>query len=309
MNRLISAFVALVIALAVFSSVVFVVDQRQYAVVFAFGEIKQVIKEPGLHFKLPPPLQNVVFMDKRLQTIDVAGADRFITAEKKNLLVDWFVKWRVSDPRLFYVSFKGDNRLAQDSMTQKINSIARDEFARRTVSDVVSTDREAVMQSILKGVQEYGKSVGVDIIDVRLKRVDLLASVTESVYRRMEAERKRVANELRSTGAAEGEKSAPMLIVSAKLFWLMPTAMRRRSRVRAMPAPLTFMPKRSAAIRSSLHSGAPWKLIAHRSVIGRTCWCCSRTTISSNTCAARTAATPRRHRLPRPGAIASTMRR
>ena len=197
MNRLISAFVALVIALAVFSSVVFVVDQRQYAVVFAFGEIKQVIKEPGLHFKLPPPLQNVVFMDKRLQTIDVAGADRFITAEKKNLLVDWFVKWRVSDPRLFYVSFKGDNRLAQDSMTQKINSIARDEFARRTVSDVVSTDREAVMQSILKGVQEYGKSVGVDIIDVRLKRVD---------YRRMEAERKRVANELRSTGAAEGEK-------------------------------------------------------------------------------------------------------
>lgn len=206
MNRLISAFVALVIALAVFSSVVFVVDQRQYAVVFAFGEIKQVIKEPGLHFKLPPPLQNVVFMDKRLQTIDVAGADRFITAEKKNLLVDWFVKWRVSDPRLFYVSFKGDSRLAQDSMTQKINSIARDEFARRTVSDVVSTDREAVMQSILKGVQEYGKSVGVDIIDVRLKRVDLLASVTESVYRRMEAERKRVANELRSTGAAEGEK-------------------------------------------------------------------------------------------------------
>jgi membrane protease subunit HflC len=141
-----------------------------------------------------------------VRSIAEGGADRFITAEKKNLLVDWFVKWRIADPRLFYVSFKGDTRLAQDSMTQKINSIARDEFARRTVSDVVSTDREAVMQSILKGVQEYGKSVGVDIIDVRLKRVDLLASVTESVYRRMEAERKRVANELRSTGAAEGEK-------------------------------------------------------------------------------------------------------
>lgn len=209
-------------------------------------------------------------MDKRLQTIDVAGADRFITAEKKNLLVDWFVKWRVSDPRLFYVSFKGDSRLAQDSMTQKINSIARDEFARRTVSDVVSTDREAVMQSILKGVQEYGKSVGVDIIDVRLKRVDLLASVTESVYRRMEAERKRVANELRSTGAAEGEKSAPMPTVSAKSSWPMPTEMRRRSRVKAMPAPLTFMPMRLAVIHSSPHSGAPWRRIAHRSEIGRT---------------------------------------
>lgn len=206
MNRLVSLVVGLFIALAVLSSVVFVVDQRQYAVVFAFGEIKQVVREPGLHFKLPPPFQNVVFMDRRLQTIDVSGADRFITAEKKNLLVDWFVKWRIVDPQTFYVSFKGDMRSSQESMTQKINSIARDEFAKRTVSDVVASEREEVMKKIRVGMADYAKSIGVEIIDVRLKRVDLLAEISESVYRRMEAERKRVANELRSTGAAEGEK-------------------------------------------------------------------------------------------------------
>lgn len=206
MNRLVSLVVGLFIALAVFSSVVFVVDQRQYAVVFAFGEIKQVVREPGLHFKLPPPFQNVMFMDRRLQTIDVSGADRFITAEKKNLLVDWFVKWRIVEPQTFYVSFKGDMRTSQESMTQKINSIARDEFAKRTVSDVVASEREEVMKKIRDGMSDYAKSIGVEIIDVRLKRVDLLAEISESVYRRMEAERKRVANELRSTGAAEGEK-------------------------------------------------------------------------------------------------------
>ncbi len=206
MNRLVSLVVGLFIALAVLSSVVFVVDQRQYAVVFAFGEIKQVVREPGLHFKLPPPFQNVMFMDRRLQTIDVAGTDRFITAEKKNLLVDWFVKWRIVEPQTFYVSFKGDMRTSQESMTQKINAIARDEFAKRTVSDVVAGQREEVMQKIREDMASYAKSIGVEIIDVRLKRVDLLAEISESVYRRMEAERKRVANELRSTGAAEGEK-------------------------------------------------------------------------------------------------------
>lgn len=270
MNRLISALVALVIALAVLSSVVFVVDQRQYAVVFAFGEIKQVIKEPGLHFKLPPPLQNVIFMDKRLMTIDVAGADRFITAEKKNLLVDWFVKWRVSDPRLFYVSFKGDNRLAQDSMTQKINSIARDEFARRTVSDVVSTDREAVMQSILKGVQEYGRSVGVDIIDVRLKRVDLLASVTSLSTAAWRPSASAWPTNCARPAPPKARRSAPTPTASARWCWPMPTAKPRRSRVRAMPAPPTSMPTRSAAIRSLPRSGAAWRRIARRSATART---------------------------------------
>ncbi|KAA0179969.1 MULTISPECIES: protease modulator HflC [Cupriavidus] len=206
MNRLISYAIGLFIVLAIASSMVFVVDQRQYAVVFAFGEIKQVVRDPGLHFKLPPPLQNVVFMDRRLQTIDVAAGERFLTAEKKSMMVDWFVKWRITDPRNFFVAFGGNLRGAQDRMTQRIDAAAREEFGRRTVAEVVAGEREQVMQNIRNSMTEYGKSVGVEILDVRLKRVDLLPAISESVYRRMEAERKRVANELRSTGAAEGEK-------------------------------------------------------------------------------------------------------
>ncbi|WP_454731758.1 MULTISPECIES: protease modulator HflC [Cupriavidus] len=206
MNRLISIVIGLFIVLAIGSSMVYVVDQRQYAVVFAFGEIKQVVREPGLHFKLPPPLQNVVFMDRRLLTIDVAASERFLTAEKKSMVVDWFVKWRITDPRKFFVAFNGNIRSAQDRMTQRIDSVAREEFGKRTVADVVAGERDKVMQNIRSAMADYAQSVGVEIIDVRLKRVDLLPAISESVYRRMEAERKRVANELRSTGAAEGEK-------------------------------------------------------------------------------------------------------
>ncbi|EHP43191.1 modulator for HflB protease specific for phage lambda cII repressor [Cupriavidus basilensis OR16] len=206
MNRLISVVIGLFIVLAIGSSMVFVVDQRQYAVVFAFGQIKQVVNEPGLHFKLPPPLQNVIFMDRRLLTIDVAASERFLTAEKKSMVVDWFVKWRITDPRKFYVAFNGNIRGAQDRMTQRIDSVAREEFGKRTVAELVAGEREKVMQNIRAAMADYAQSVGVEIIDVRLKRVDLLPAISESVYRRMEAERKRVANELRSTGAAEGEK-------------------------------------------------------------------------------------------------------
>ncbi|AJG20040.1 protease modulator HflC [Cupriavidus basilensis] len=206
MNRLISVVIGLFVVLAIGSSMVFVVDQRQYAVVFAFGQIKQVVNEPGLHFKLPPPLQNVIFMDRRLLTIDVAASERFLTAEKKSMVVDWFVKWRITDPRKFYVAFNGNIRGAQDRMTQRIDSVAREEFGKRTVAELVAGEREKVMQNIRSAMADYAQSVGVEIIDVRLKRVDLLPAISESVYRRMEAERKRVANELRSTGAAEGEK-------------------------------------------------------------------------------------------------------
>jgi membrane protease subunit HflC len=206
MNRVGFVVSSALVLLALLSSMLFVVDQRQYAVVFAFGEIKQVVREPGLHFKLPPPFQNVVFMDRRLQTIDVAANERFLTAEKKSMVVDWFVKWRIDEPRKFYVAFGGNVRSAQDRMTQRIDAVAREEFGKRTVADVVAGEREQVMQAIRNGMSEYAKSVGVEILDVRLKRVDLLPAISESVYRRMEAERKRVANELRSTGAAEGEK-------------------------------------------------------------------------------------------------------
>ena len=206
MNRIIPVIVAFFVLVGVVSSTVFVVDQRQYAVVFAFGEIKEVIEEPGLRFKLPPPLQNVQFFDRRILTIDTPDAERFITAEKKNLLVDSYVKWRIIDPKRFFISFRGDERMAQDRLSQLVKSALNEEFTKRTVKELISQQREQVMRNIRTKVSEDAADIGVDIVDVRLKRIDLLAEISESVFRRMEAERKRVANELRSTGAAESEK-------------------------------------------------------------------------------------------------------
>lgn len=205
-NRFISYIVTAAVGLYLLTSSVFIVDQRQYAVVFAFGEIVNVIQEPGLQFKLPAPLQNVQFFDRRIMTIDKPDADRFITAEKKNLLVDSYVKWRIVDPRKFFISFKGDEQLAQDRMSQLVKSALNEEFTKRTVRELISEQREQVMQGIRKKVADDSADIGVEIVDVRLKRVDLLAEISDSVYRRMEAERKRVANELRSTGAAESDK-------------------------------------------------------------------------------------------------------
>jgi membrane protease subunit HflC len=206
MGRIFSILAFLFIALLIFLSTVFVVDQRQYAIVFAFGEVKKVINEPGLHFKLPPPFQNVLFLDKRILTIDTPDADRFITAEKKNILVDSFVKWRITDPRLYFVSFGGDERRAMDRMSQIIKAALNDEITKRTVREVISGERAKVMNAIRKKVEDEAKEIGVDIIDVRLKRVDYVEQINNSVYDRMRAERMRVANELRSTGAAESEK-------------------------------------------------------------------------------------------------------
>ena len=206
MNRIFSTVAALVIAFAVLSSTLFVVDQRQYAIVFALGEVKQVISEPGLHFKLPPPFQNVLFLDKRILTLDTPEADRFITAEKKNILVDAFVKWHIVEPKLYFVSFGGEERRAQDRMSQIVKAALNDEITKRTVREVISGERGKVMDAIQKKVAEEARQIGVEIIDVRLKRVDYVEQINNSVYDRMKAERARVANELRSTGAAESEK-------------------------------------------------------------------------------------------------------
>ncbi|MFC3109340.1 protease modulator HflC [Undibacterium arcticum] len=206
MNRLLSTLIAAFIALLILSSTVFVVDQRQYAIVFALGEVKQVISEPGLHFKLPPPFQNVLFLDKRILTIDTPDADRFITAEKKNILVDAFLKWRITDPKLYFVSFGGDERRAADRMSQIVKAALNDEITKRTVREVISGERGKVMDAIRKKVADEAQQIGVDIIDVRLKRVDYVDQINASVYDRMKAERTRVANELRSTGSAESEK-------------------------------------------------------------------------------------------------------
>ena len=206
MNRLISAAIGVFIVLALLLSTVFVVDQRQYAILFAFGEVKQVINEPGLHFKLPPPFQNVVFLDKRILTIDPPEADRFITAEKKNVLIDAFVKWRIIDPKLFFVSFGVDEQRAQDRMSQIVKAALNEEITKRTVREVISGERGKVMDALRRKVEEEAKQIGVDIVDVRLKRVDYVDQINASVYDRMKSERARVANELRSTGFAESEK-------------------------------------------------------------------------------------------------------
>lgn len=206
MNRIISyAFIGL-IALFIFSSTLFIVDQRQFAIVFALGEVKQVIKEPGLHFKLPPPFQNVLFLDNRILTLDTPDADRFITAEKKNILVDAFVKWRIIDPRLYFISFGGDERRLQDRMSQIVKAALNEEITKRTVREVISGERGKVMEAIQKKVGNEAKEIGIEVVDVRLKRVDYVEQINNSVYDRMKSERARVANQLRSTGAAESEK-------------------------------------------------------------------------------------------------------
>jgi len=205
-NRIFPLIAAFFLIVGILSSTIFVVDQRQYAAVFAFGELKRVIEEPGLQFKLPPPFQSVQFFERRILTIDTPDAERFITAEKKNLLVDSYVKWRIVEPRRFFISFRGDQRMAQDRLNQLVKSALNEEFTKRTVRELISEQREQVMQNIRKKVAEEAADIGIEIVDVRLKRIDLLAEISESVFRRMEAERKRVANELRSTGAAESEK-------------------------------------------------------------------------------------------------------
>jgi membrane protease subunit HflC len=206
MNKFTSTIVAVALLLLVLSSTIFVVDQRSHAIVFALGEVKSVISEPGLHFKLPPPFQNVMFLDKRILTIESPEADRFITAEKKNILVDTYVKWHIVEPKLYFVSFGGDEGRARDRMSQIVKAALNDEITKRTVRDVISGERDKVMQAIRSKVTEEARQIGVEIVDVRLKRVDYVEQINNSVYDRMKSERMRVANELRSTGFADSEK-------------------------------------------------------------------------------------------------------
>ncbi|MEW6514275.1 MAG: protease modulator HflC [Pseudomonadota bacterium] len=186
-------------------AMLFTVDQRQYAIIFQLGEIKEVVKEPGLNFKWPM-IQNVRYFDRRILTMDSVEPERFLTAEKKPVLVDSFVKWRIADVHQYYISVGGDEMLARTRLSQTVNSGLREEFGRRTVHDVVSGARDKIMEDVQKKADTDAREIGVEIVDVRLKRVDLPPEVSESVYRRMETERKRVANELRSQGAAEAER-------------------------------------------------------------------------------------------------------
>lgn len=206
MKRLTSAIVGLAVIAGLGELCLYTVNEREYAMVFALGELKTVVDEPGIHVKLPPPLQNVVYLDKRILTLDASGADLVQTSEKKNLMIDTFVKWRIGDPRLYWVSFQGSERAASDRLSALLRDVLNIAVNKRTVNQITSSEREKAMSEISDLLQARVRDVGIDIVDVRMKRVDFTPEISESVYRRMEAERKRVASEERSKGAAEAER-------------------------------------------------------------------------------------------------------
>ena len=206
MNRIGLIAATALIGLLLISSMLFVVDQRQVAVIYALGEIKEVITEPGLKFKLPPPFQNVVFLDKRVQTLDSPESRPIFTAEKKSLVIDWLVKWRISEPRQFIRNNGVDFRNLETRLSPVVQAAFNEEITKRNVRGVLSVERDKVMSDVKARLADDGKAFGIEIVDVRIKKVDFVADITDSVYRRMESERKQVANELRSQGAAGAEK-------------------------------------------------------------------------------------------------------
>lgn len=206
MNRIALIVAGVLLALLLASSTLFVVDQRQFAVVYSLGEIKEVVTEPGLKFKLPPPLQNIVLLDRRVQTLDSPESRAIFTAEKKSLVIDWLVKWRVAEPRQFIRNNGADMRNVENRLSPVVQAAFNEEVTKRTVLAVLATEREKVMNDVRKRLEDEAKQFGIEIIDVRIKRVDFAANITDSVYSRMKSERLRVANEARSTGGADGEK-------------------------------------------------------------------------------------------------------
>jgi membrane protease subunit HflC len=207
MSRIGFLAVTAILALMVVASTMFIVDQRQVAVVRTFGEIKEVITEPGLKFKLPPPFQDVAYLDKRIQTLDSPETTPIFTAEKKSLVVDWLVKWRIADSRQFIRNNNGvDMRAAETKLAPIVQAAFNEEVTRRSVSGLLASERDKVMQDVRVRLQDNAKSFGIEIVDVRIKRVDFVADITDSVYRRMQSERQQVANDLRATGRAEEEK-------------------------------------------------------------------------------------------------------
>lgn len=202
MKAIIGLFIAGVLFIA--SNSLFVVNQWETGVVFRLGEIVQSDLTPGLHLKTPF-INNVRTFDKRLQTMD-SQPERYLTGELKNLEVDSFVKWRVSNAELFYTTMGGDFRLANQRLSQIVKDGLRAEFGSRTVKQVVSGDRVEVATNITKLTNREVTAFGMEVIDVRIKRIDLPKDISESVYRRMEAERNRVAADLRSLGAESAER-------------------------------------------------------------------------------------------------------
>ncbi|MEY3035559.1 MAG: protease modulator HflC [Betaproteobacteria bacterium] len=210
MNRIGLIVSSLLLLLVLASSTMFVVDQRQFGVVYQLGEIRRVETQPGLNFKLPPPFQNVRFLDKRLLLLDSADTEPMLTAEKQRVVIDWYVRWRIADPSAYIRNVGLDERAGTLQLQRVVRNAFQEEVNRRTVSQLLASARETLMadvkQAVLEAVKSADKPWGLDVTDVRISRVDYAETITNSVYDRMEAERKRVANELRATGLAEGEK-------------------------------------------------------------------------------------------------------
>lgn len=283
MNRI--GFIAstVLLLLALLSSMVFVVDQRQFGVVYALGQIKEVITEPGLNFKLPPPFQNVRYIDKRLLTLDSSDTESMLTAEKQRVVIDWYVRWRITDPSEYIRNVGLDENAGALQLNRVVRNAFQEEVNRRTVKELLSLKRDALMSDVKREVLEAvrgSKPWGVDVVDVRITRVDYVEAITESVYRRMEAERKRVANELRSTGAAEGRRFAQTQTGSARSPLPMPTATPRRSRARVMRKLRVCMRRHSAVILNLHSSTGASKLTRRASTARAMSWCWIRRTLN-----------------------------
>ncbi len=206
MNKTIFGAVVFVIAAFLFSSSVYTVSERNTALVFKLGQWKRTVSEPGLHFKWPAPLETVVKLDKRIQTIESGDAERIQTSEKKNLIIDSYVKWRIIDPLRYYISFGDRLDAAQNRLGAQIRDALNASVNTRTVRDVISQERHVVMDEIVRNVEQRAKPLGIEVVDVRLKRIEFSPEVSESVYARMQAERKEEANSLRANGAADKER-------------------------------------------------------------------------------------------------------
>jgi membrane protease subunit HflC len=223
MNRIFLAIGALIIVLLVVSSSLFVVDQRQVAVIKTFGEIKEVITEPGLNFNWPL-VQTVSMLDKRIQTLDNPSPSAIFTAEKKSLVIDWLVKWRINDPRQYIRNNGVEQRNLENRLAAVAQAAFNEEVTKHTVRGVLSDERSQIMQNVKTRLVAESKPFGIEIIDVRIKRVDFVPEVTASVYNRMNSERKQVANKLRSEGEAikeqiraDADKQVSVIVAEATL--------------------------------------------------------------------------------------------
>ncbi|TAN10596.1 MAG: protease modulator HflC [Burkholderiaceae bacterium] len=209
MNRIGFIGATIVILLAILNSTMFVVDQRQFGVVNQFGEVQRVITQPGLYFKFPPPFQNVTYLDKRLLTLESRDIEPLLTAEKQRIVIEWFVRWHITDPLEYIRNVGLDSDAGAQQLDRVMRNAVQDEINRRTVGEIIARQRDSLMADVKSDVTKAingSKPWGIEVVDVRITRADYVASITESVYKRMQAERQRVANELRSTGVADGEK-------------------------------------------------------------------------------------------------------